>query len=267
MTAVTLHRVWKTFGDRLVLERLNLHVHTNEFVTVVGPAGIGKSTLLHLIAGVEQPNRGLVLFDDRPLANGIGKGTNGRNTGGRSPTVVLHRKQQYPHLDLLHNVAQVAAPRGWRGFFSRWDRTLKKELTAKAEIKLSTVGLADSGSKMPQELDPETEQRLALAQSLMLEPRVLLLDEPFTRLAPDLRQNLHALLLDLWWRERMTIFLVTRDLTEGFYLGTRLVVLDKRRHDPQEPDAYGAAITYDIPVGHTDPKMLQEIAGEQRRTR
>lgn len=91
------------------------------------------------------------------------------------------------------------------------------------------------------------QQRLAIAQALIMKPRVLLLDEPFGALDPGIRKDMHHLLLDLWRETKLTVFMVTHDLSEGFNLGTRLLVFDKVRHDPHAPGAYGARITYDIP--------------------
>jgi NitT/TauT family transport system ATP-binding protein len=92
------------------------------------------------------------------------------------------------------------------------------------------------------------QQRLAIAQALVASPRILLLDEPFGALDPGIRKDMHALLLDLWQQRKLTVFMVTHDLSEGFHLGTRLMVFDKVREDPQAPHAYGATITYDIPT-------------------
>ncbi|HEY0819616.1 MAG TPA: ABC transporter ATP-binding protein, partial [Rhizobacter sp.] len=90
------------------------------------------------------------------------------------------------------------------------------------------------------------QQRLAIAQALILRPSILLLDEPFGALDPGIRKDMHTLLLELWRETRLTVFMVTHDLSEGFNLGTRLLVFDKLRVDPQAPQAYGARITYDI---------------------
>jgi len=79
-------------------------------------------------------------------------------------------------------------------------------------------------------------------------PKVLLLDEPFGALDPGTRQRMHEIILALWEAEKMTVFMVTHDLQEGFKLGTRLLVFDKLRWDPQAPEAYGATITYDLPI-------------------
>ena len=92
------------------------------------------------------------------------------------------------------------------------------------------------------------QQRLAIAQALIMKPRILLLDEPFGALDPGIRKDMHALLLELWQETRLTVFMVTHDLSEGFTLGTRLMVFDKPRIDPDAPQAYGARITYDIPL-------------------
>jgi NitT/TauT family transport system ATP-binding protein len=92
------------------------------------------------------------------------------------------------------------------------------------------------------------QQRLSIAQSLMREPKILLLDEPFGALDPGITSDMHELILKLWSENRMTIFMITHDIKEGFHLGTRLLVFDKKRIDPQAPDAFGATITYDIPL-------------------
>ncbi|EGH13462.1 ABC transporter, partial [Pseudomonas savastanoi pv. glycinea str. race 4] len=102
--------------------------------------------------------------------------------------------------------------------------------------------------KYPTQLSGGMQQRLAIAQALIMKPRVLLLDEPFGALDPRIRKDMHHLLLDLWRETKLTVFMVTHDLSEGFNLGTRLLVFDKVRHDPHAPGAYGARITYDIPL-------------------
>ncbi len=83
---------------------------------------------------------------------------------------------------------------------------------------------------------------------MICEPKVLLLDEPFGALDPGVTADMHELILKLWNMNKMTIFMVTHDLKESFYLGTRLLVFDKVRFDPQAPDRYGATITYNIPL-------------------
>ena len=127
---------------------------------------------------------------------------------------------------------------------------------------LERVGIPDAGNRLdayPHELSGGMRQRLAIAQALILKPRILLLDEPFGALDPGIRADMHELVLDLWQQHKLTVFMVTHDLKEGFYLGTRLWVFDKVRHDPQVSSAYGATITYDIPVGNKEKRVYEEI--------
>jgi NitT/TauT family transport system ATP-binding protein len=100
----------------------------------------------------------------------------------------------------------------------------------------------------PAQLSGGMQQRLSIAQSVIVEPRILLLDEPFGALDPGLTADMHSLIVELWRANGMTVFMITHDLKEGFALGTRLLVFDKVRHDPQAPGAYGATITYDLLV-------------------
>ncbi|MEM8951708.1 MAG: ATP-binding cassette domain-containing protein, partial [Pseudomonadota bacterium] len=98
----------------------------------------------------------------------------------------------------------------------------------------------------PASLSGGMQQRLAIAQALILKPKILLLDEPFGALDPGIRDDMHALMTDLWRETGMTVFMVTHDLREAFKLGTRVLTFDKIRHDPHAPEAYGATITYDL---------------------
>ncbi|MEN8668985.1 MAG: hypothetical protein ABF318_07670, partial [Ketobacter sp.] len=101
---------------------------------------------------------------------------------------------------------------------------------------------------------------------LIKKPRILLLDEPFGALDPGIRADMHLLVQDLWRRYKLTIFMVTHDLKEGFYLGTRLWVFDKDRLDPQAPGAFGARITYDVPAGEVDPNAGNIIEEDVQAT-
>ena len=98
---------------------------------------------------------------------------------------------------------------------------------------------------MPTALSGGMQQRLAIAQALMKSPPVLLLDEPFGALDPGIRTDMQDLLIAQWQERRLTVFMVTHDISEAFKLGTRLIVFDKVRHDPQFPNAFGATINYD----------------------
>jgi NitT/TauT family transport system ATP-binding protein len=118
----------------------------------------------------------------------------------------------------------------------------------KAESLLEAIGLHTARDKYPAQLSGGMQQRLSIAQSVICEPKILLLDEPFGALDPGITADMHEIILRLWQANRMTIFMVTHDLKESFQLGTRLLVFDKRRHDPHAPERYGATVTYDIPL-------------------
>jgi NitT/TauT family transport system ATP-binding protein len=248
MSAVTLKNIWKTYGRDVVLERVNLHVKPGEFVTIVGASGCGKTTFLRMLLGEESPSRGELLMDGRPMP-----GEPGPDRG-----VVFQRYSVFPHLNALNNVL-VAEEFGRARLTGHLFGAARRRARDKAIAMLEAVGLQQALKKYPHELSGGMQQRLAIAQALMKDPRILLLDEPFGALDPGIRKDMHALILDLWKRRGLTIFMVTHDLKEGFYLGTRLLVFDKVRHDPQAPNAYGANITYDIPVGRTEPQLLAEI--------
>ncbi len=235
MSSVTLNNLWKEYGRDVVLERLNLHVESGEFVTVVGASGCGKTTFLRMLLGEESPTRGELLLDDDPMPD----------EPGPDRGVVFQRYSVFPHQTALKNVMMgdelAQAP-----FTARLFGAARRRARERAMEMLQAVGLDHAAKKYPSELSGGMQQRLAIAQALMKEPRILLLDEPFGALDPGIRQDMHELILKLWQDRELTIFMVTHDLREGFELGTRMLVFDKIRHDPHAPNAYGANITYDL---------------------
>lgn len=246
MSFIAIKNIWQEYGDHVVLERINLEVREGEFCSMVGASGCGKSTFLRLLLGQEKPTRGTITLDGQPLAA----------EPDRSRGVVFQRYSVFPHLNVLDNVTVglelPASPLLGRLFGAR--RRLASERAAQM---LEKVGLSHALDKYPAQLSGGMQQRLAIAQAFVMQPRILLLDEPFGALDPGIRKDMHALLLQLWSETRMTVFMVTHDLAEGFNLGTRLLVFDKVRHDPQAPNAYGARVTYDIPLN--EARMSQML--------
>jgi NitT/TauT family transport system ATP-binding protein len=243
MTQVSVKRLWKNYGDQVVLENVNLSVGDHEFVTIVGASGCGKTTFLKMLLGIEHPSKGEFLIDGEPLPS----------EPGPDRGIVFQRYSLFPHLTVLQNLLLGlelrAAPLTARLFGARRRRALDK-----AEHLLEQIGLTGARDKYPAQLSGGMQQRLSIAQSVICEPKILLLDEPFGALDPGITADMHALILKLWNANKMTIFMVTHDLQESFELGTRLLVFDKVRIDPQAPEAYGATITYNIPLrGHRDP--------------
>jgi len=248
MAIIEMKNLWKEYGDQVVLERLNATVQEGEFVTIVGASGCGKTTFLKMLLGTEEPARGEMLLDGHPLTP----------EPDDSRGVVFQRYSVLSHLTALDNVmlgGELQSSR-WLGIsFGKQRRKLRKEALA----MLESVGLDQAADKYPHELSGGMQQRLALAQALIKKPRILLLDEPFGALDPGIRADMHKLVLSLWKEQKLTVFMITHDINEGFYLGTRLWVFDKPRLDPQAPGAYGARVTYDLPVGDCQTGTLTSI--------
>ncbi len=248
MSYIDIRHVWQIYGDHVVLENLNLSVDKGEFCTLVGASGCGKSTFLRLLLGQERPSKGQLLLDGRPLPA----------EPDASRGVVFQRYSVFPHLSALDNVTiALELPRArWLG---RLSGTEKRKARDEAARLLDRVGLGHALDKYPNQLSGGMQQRLAIAQALIARPRMLLLDEPFCALDPGIRKDMQALMLELWRETRLTVFMVTHDLSEGFNLGTRLLVFDKLRIDPQAPQAYGARITYDIPLNQERINARAEV--------
>jgi NitT/TauT family transport system ATP-binding protein len=240
MTQVTVKHLWKEYGDQVVLENVNLQINDHEFVTIVGASGCGKTTFLKMLLGVESPTRGQFLIDGAALP-----GEPGPDRG-----IVFQRYSLFPHLTVLENLLIGLELRGapllGRLFGARRRLALDKALPL-----LEAIGLRSAADKFPAQLSGGMQQRLSIAQSVICEPKILLLDEPFGALDPGITADMHRLILQLWNAHKMTIFMVTHDLKESFELGTRLLVFDKVRTDVQSPEAFGATITFNIPLkGH-----------------
>lgn len=228
----------KRYGDQIVLERIGFRVEAGEFVTLVGASGCGKTTFLKLLLGTERITRGELTLDGRPLPD----------EPGPDRGVVFQKYSVFPHLSVLGNVMMAAELAGSRWLGKLFGSARLRAMEA-ATTRLAEVGLSHALHKYPHELSGGMQQRLAIAQALMMQPRVLLLDEPFGALDPGIRQDMHALITRLWREQQLTIFMITHDVKEAFAFGTRLWVFDKIRHDPQAPEAYGATITYDLAIG------------------
>lgn len=234
---IEIRNLWKQYDDQVVLERLNLRIEEGEFCSMVGASGCGKSTFLRLLLGQERPTRGEILLDGEPLP--------AEPDAHRG--VVFQRYSVFPHLSVLRNV-MLGLELPHARFTGRLFGARRRQARDEAVAMLERVGLGDALDKYPHQLSGGMQQRLAIAQALVMKPRVLLLDEPFGALDPGIRRDMHELLTALWREAKLTVFMVTHDLKEGFTLGSRVLVFDKLRIDPQAPQAYGARITYDIPL-------------------
>ena len=238
---LSLDNIGLEYGDQVILERINLDIDGGAFVSIIGPSGAGKSSLLRLVLGQDAPTHGQIKLDGTPL----------RPECGPDRGVVFQRYSVFPHLTVLQNTVFglecEQSPILGRLFGSKRSTALRE-----AEEMLDAVGLSGALHQYPAQLSGGMQQRLAIAQALIKRPRILLLDEPFGALDPGIRADMQALTKRLWTEYDLTVIMITHDVSEAFSLGTRVLVLDKRRHDPHAPNRYGATAVYDLPLDKRD---------------
>ncbi len=242
MSQVSVRNLWMEYPDQIVLERINLEIASGEFCVLIGPSGCGKTTFLRLLLSMEQPTHGEILLDGRKLP-----GEPGPDRG-----VVFQRYSVFPHLTVVENVILGLEFAGSR-LLGKFYGAARRLAVAKAEHQIESVGLSAARDKYPGQLSGGMQQRLAIAQTLIRKPKVLLLDEPFGALDPGTKVQMYELITRLWREEKVTIFMVTHDLKEAFTLATRVLTFDKMRVDPDAPGAYGATVTFDLPLGRRNP--------------
>jgi len=231
---VEVSDVWQAYGGRPILERVSLKVQEGAFVSIVGASGCGKSTFLRLLLAQETPTRGEIR-----VAGEVAR------EPGRGRGVVFQRYSVFPHMTVLGNLIAVEEfARG--GALPRLLGARRREARARAAETLERIGLGHVAEAYPAALSGGMQQRLAIAQALAARPRVLLLDEPFGALDPGTRLRMHDFLAEMRAETGMTVFMVSHDLEEAFKLGDRVLVFDKPRWDPDDPEAWGATITYDF---------------------
>jgi ABC-type nitrate/sulfonate/bicarbonate transport system ATPase subunit len=209
MAEVVLNRVTKVFESRgtrvTALAGVDLRVARNEFVAIVGASGCGKSTLLNLVAGFEHPTSGSVLVDGAAVTR-----------PGPDRGVVFQQSALFPWLTVRQNIAfglSLVANRA---------RTIR---APSVDQILKRVGLAAFAHHFPSQLSGGMRQRAAIAGVLMIDPGVLLMDEPFGALDALTRSLMQDFLLELWEENRKTVLLVTHDIGEAMYLADRLVIM------------------------------------------
>ena len=178
-----------------------------EFVALVGPSGCGKSTLLNVIAGLLEPTSGELLVNGKPV-----------HGPGRDRGMIFQQYSSFPHLTVLKNIMfGMSINSGEMGLSHEHRRERAMEL-------IEQVGLSGHEKKYPHQLSGGQQQRVAIARSLAIEPRVLLLDEPFSALDEPTRLGMQELLVNLWYRSHPTIFVVTHSVAEAVYLSERVWV-------------------------------------------
>jgi NitT/TauT family transport system ATP-binding protein len=237
MSAISVKNVWKEYGDHVVLEDINLDVAPRAFIALVGPSGCGKTTFLKMLLSEETPSRGVIEVDGMPISL----------EPSAERGVVFQRYSVFPHLTVLGNVVLGREMQESR-LFGRLFGERRKEVEEEARGILAAVGLSGAEAKYPAQLSGGMQQRLALAQALIAQPKVLLLDEPFGALDPGIRAEIHVLMRKLWNEKELTVVMVTHDLSEAFKLATRVIAFERRRNEPTDGGRYGAILGRDIEI-------------------
>ena len=194
----------------VAFEGFSLDIASSEFVAVVGPSGCGKSTLLRLAAGLMQPTGGRMWLDNRPFSS---------PAAGVVYLFQQYSKSLFPWRNVLQNVMfpLETSPPGSRAEYQHQCREYIRQ-----------VGLAGFEEKYPWQLSGGMQQRVAIARALAAQPRLLLLDEPFSAVDALTRMELQSLVLELWSASKFTALLVTHDVDEAVFLADRVAVLSSR---------------------------------------
>ncbi len=207
--AVEFKNVTKAFGDVKAVQNLNFSIESGQLVTLLGPSGCGKTTTLRLIAGLEMITEGSVHIG--------GKDVTKLPATDRDVSMVFQSYALFPHMTVLQNVSYGLS----------MSRLPKNEVQEKAIAGLEMVGLSGFGNRLPSELSGGQQQRVAVARALVLEPEVLLFDEPLSNLDAKLRRRVREEIRELQQNLELTTVYVTHDQEEALAVSDRIIVMNQ----------------------------------------
>jgi iron(III) transport system ATP-binding protein len=204
---VRLDAISKRFGATVAVDSVSLTVEPGEFLTLLGPSGCGKTTTLRMVAGLEEPTAGRILIDDEDVTD--------RPPHARDITMVFQSYALFPHLSVFENVA----------YGLRVLRRPADEVRQRVGEALGLAGIGDLGARQPAALSGGQQQRVALARALVLQPKVLLFDEPLSNLDAKLRKRMRDEIRTLQRRAGITALYVTHDQAEALAVSDRIAVM------------------------------------------
>lgn len=209
MVEVVLKDITKRFGKVVAASDVSLKIDEGEFFTLLGPSGCGKTTTMRIIAGLEQPDKGRVYFDSKDITDAP---PYKRNTG-----MVFQNYALWPHMSVFENVA----------YGLRVRKIPKVDVNKRVHEVLDLVKLGDLAGRFPSQLSGGQQQRVALARALVIEPEVLLLDEPLSNLDAKLRVEMREEIKELQKRLKITTIYVTHDQEEAMAVSDRMAIQNK----------------------------------------
>ncbi|HIO36955.1 MAG TPA: ABC transporter ATP-binding protein, partial [Candidatus Marinimicrobia bacterium] len=208
-TAVEFKHVTKAFGEVQAVREISFTIERGKLVTLLGPSGCGKTTTLRLIAGLEMVTEGKVFIG--------GKEVTRLSASDRDVSMVFQSYALFPHMTVMQNVS----------YGLTMSRLSKKEVSEKALEGLDLVGLTGYGGRLPSELSGGQQQRVAVARALVLEPEVLLFDEPLSNLDAKLRRRVREEIRELQQKLGLTTVYVTHDQEEALAVSDRIIVMNE----------------------------------------
>ncbi len=245
MAEVVVSGVFKRFGPVAALSEIDLTVHDNEFVVLVGPSGSGKSTLLRIVAGLERQSEGSVTIDGRDMAGVAPK--------DRDVAMVFQSHALYPHMNVFDNLA----------FNQRIRGVDRKTVDARVREVAERLEITELLRRRPRQMSGGQRQRVAIGRALVRDPRIFLFDEPLSNLDAELRVRLRTVIKRLHKEMRRTSVYVTHDQVEAMTLADRVVVLrDGRIEQIGDPDTLYERPANEFVAGFIGSPAMNFLQGE-----
>jgi len=242
-----LFNAYQQYSGRVILNDISLRIRKGEFVTIVGPTGCGKSTMLRLILGSESPSQGIAIMDENLIKR-----------PDRRRGIVFQRYSLFDFMNVRDNVMFglelehfSLSDNYLRKIFPFLYRKKVKKFREEADHFLEKVGVLEHADKYPHQLSGGQRQRVAIAQAMIMKPQILLMDEPLGALDVGTREAMQVFIQELWGQTEQTILFITHDLEEAIFMGTRLIVLSQYY---KEGGMKGSKIVEDIKIPWPQPR-------------
>ena len=208
LNKITVTNINKKYNGQIILEDISFDIKEGEFISILGSSGCGKTTLLKILIGIEQPDTGEVYKDGEDITN--------NPPSKRGMGLVFQNYALFPTMNVWNNVAYAL----------KSQKLPKEEIKQRVDDVLATVGLSDYANKKPNKMSGGQQQRVAIARTLALNPDIILFDEPMAALDADIRMSLRKEIKELQKKLNKTMIYVTHDQEEAFSMSERIIVMN-----------------------------------------